>query len=74
MAGEVASVPLAVGFCVKEVQDALSAPVGGRCVSIVVRDGGQVGIGFEDGDVKVGDQAAFVGAAVVLAFGVPGDR
>ncbi|WP_217574780.1 hypothetical protein [Streptomyces sp. GbtcB7] len=53
--------PLAVGFCVKEVQDALSAPVNGRCVSIVVRDGGQVGIGFEDGDVEVGDQAACAG-------------
>ncbi|MCM2393044.1 hypothetical protein [Streptomyces albipurpureus] len=74
LAGEVTGVPVAVWDSVKEVQDALSASVGGWCVPLVVGDGGQVGLGFKDGDVKTGDREAGVGTAVDLAFGVPGDR
>ena len=43
-------------------------------VPIVGGDGGRVRTGFEDGDAEVGGRPAWTGAAVVLAFDMPGDR
>lgn len=72
MAGEVARVPVAVGFRFEDVQDALPAAVVRRGVAVVVRGGGQVGLGCKDGDGQAGDGAAGVRTAVVFAVVVSG--
>ena len=65
---------MAVWVGVQEFQDALPSSLCLRGVPVFVANGGQVRFGFQDGDVEAGDQEAGVGAAVVLAFRVPGDR
>lgn len=64
-------------FFVEQFEDAGPPALGVDGVAVVAGDAGQCGLliyKFEDGDVDAGDDAAAVGAAVVLPLSLPGDR